>query len=147
MHNFVDMKKNITDYFYAFDSLQNVYEVASFLVDEWGLEYCYSDEFRGKDKLGRYVTRVKLFDDDETKNSFLAKQGLYCVELVQMFDELIEHCYLVSKNHKSSFADILCEATNYIKELHYPQFDYDTEECNRQFRSVMDDNEAWGNIE
>ncbi len=41
------MKKDITEYFYAFDSLQKVYEVASILVEDWGLEYYLRDEFRG----------------------------------------------------------------------------------------------------
>lgn len=141
------MKTNITNYFYAFDSLQKVYEVASIIVDDWGLEYYYGDEYRGKDKLGRYVSKVNLFDNAEEKTAFLAQKGLDCQELVEMFDDLIEHCYVVSKNHQYSFADILCEATDYIKEINKPQFEDDTEECNRQFRSMMDDNDAWGNID
>ena len=147
MSNFACMKKDITEYFYAFDSLQKVYEVASILVEDWGLEYDIRDEFRGVDKLGRYESMVNLFDSPEEKASFLANKGLDCMELVKMFDDLIEHCYVVSKNHKYSFADILCEATNYVEERNKPRYYDDTDECNHQFRSMMDDNDAWCNIE
>ena len=142
------MKKDITDYFYAFDSLQKLYAVASIIVDDWGLEYYYGDEYRGKDKLGRFVSRINLFENADEKVLFLAQRGLDCPELVKMFDDLIEHCYIVSKNHKYSFADILCEATNYSKEeANRIQFENDAEECNRQFRTMIDDNDAWGNID
>ena len=140
-------KKNIIEYFYAFDSLQEVYEVASILVEDWGLEYYVEDKYRGLDKLGRYVSMINLFDSPEEKASFLARKGLDCIELVKMFDDLIEHCYVVSKNYKYSFADILCEATEYVEASNGPCYYDDTEECNLQFRSMMDDNDAWGNIE
>ena len=101
----------------------------------------------GKDKLGRFVSRINLFENADEKALFLAQKGLECAELVKMFDDLIEHCYVVSKNYKYSFADILCEATNYsIEETNCIQFEDDTEECNRQFRQMMDDNDAWCNI-
>lgn len=139
--------KNITDYFYAFDSLQKVYEVASIIVEDWGLKYYYGDEYRGKDELGRYVSKVNLFDNPDGKESFLKQKGLDCKELIRMFDELIEHCYVVSKNHRYSFADILCEATEYTERENQPQYKDDAEECNQQFRSMMNDNDAWGNID
>lgn len=74
------------------------------------------------------MSKVNLFDNAEEKALFLAKKGLDCQELVEMFDDLIEHCYVVSKNNKISFADILCEATNYIEETNKTQFEDDTEE-------------------
>ena len=139
--------RNITDYFYAFDSLSIVYEVANILTDDWGIKYYYSDEFRGQDRKGRHVSRINLFEDN--KISFLSSVGLDCDELVNLFDELIEQCYVVAKNHKYSFADILCDATVHFEEKSTPNFmtgEEEANECNQQFDSMMNDNEAWSNI-
>lgn len=124
-----------------------MYEVASVLVEDWGLEYYVGNQYRGLDKLGRCVSMVNLFDTPEEKVSFLAKKGLDCIELVKMFDDLIERCYVVSKNYNYSFAGILYEATEYVEGCNSPSYYDDTEECNQQFGSMMDDNDAWGNIE
>lgn len=137
--------KYITDYFYNFDSMDAVYGVANILINDWGLEDYCGNEFRGKDLLGRYTSKMELFDGD--KVSFLASKGLDYKELVEYFDDMIKRCYVVCENNKRSFADVLCEATEYWRQQSKLIFDDDTEECNRQFRSMMDDNDAWGNIE
>lgn len=66
--------------------------------------------------------------------------------------EILTKCYKLYEERNMNFAYSLLN--NYIKVYHsFPtgeesQYEDDeVEECNRQFRSMMDDNDAWGNIE
>ncbi|MCM1032892.1 MAG: hypothetical protein NC405_03965 [Odoribacter sp.] len=138
--------RNVLDFFYTIGSMNQVYEFANLLVENWGMKFYVGDEFRGKDKKGRYTSRIELFKDID-KIAFLAKKGIGGSELVNAFDELVEQCYVICRENKLSFADVLCEATEYFSRTAEPTFDNDEEECNRQFRSMMDDNDAWGNID
>lgn len=137
--------RSIFDFFYTIGSISRVYEFANLLVEDWGLEFYFGDEFRGKDRKGRRVTRIDIFNEKD-KALFLSEKGLKDKELMAAFDDLVEQCIEISKDNKLSFADILCEATEYYQEKETPTFD-DAEECNRQFHSIMDDNDAWGNID
>ncbi len=138
--------RNIFDFFYTIGSMSRVYELANLLVEDWGMEFYLGDEYRGKDRKGRSVTRINIFNEKD-KVCFLSEKGLEDEELVAAFDDLIEQCVEICKDNKISFADILCAATEYYQRKETPTFDDDAEECNRQFRSMMDENDAWGNID
>jgi len=66
--------------------------------------------------------------------------------------EVLFKCYKFYEERNMNFAYTLLN--NYIEHYHsFPtgEENYydedDAEECNRQFRAMMDDNDAWGNID
>lgn len=138
--------RTILDFFYTIGSMNRVYEFANLLVEEWGMEFYFGDESRGKDKKGRYISRLDIFNDID-KKEFLKGKGIEDAELVAAFDDLVEQCYIICKDNNISFADLLCEATEFFHEKAASPIYDDAEECNQQFGKMMDENDAWGNLD
>ena len=69
----------------------------------------------------------------------------------EALSNLLRKCYKIYEERNMNFAYSLLN--NYIKQYHsFPieddcYVDDELEECNRQFDSMMNDNEAWGNID
>jgi Mg2+/Co2+ transporter CorB len=101
------------------------------------LEYV-EDTTAWEDELHKYNNRCQtqqliIYEADVIKKII---ETLYVIEPL-LGRSAIKMCFYNCRREKEDNAPI----------VHYMSGEEEARECNRQFRSMMDDNDAWGNID
>ena len=145
------MKTSLRDNVLNFriDCADEAWSFAQYLVDILGLYFYDEETYKVTNNLGMRVKRIPFFKDNE-RNNILFDLGLLENPYKQIFKEKVNRAiWICDELSHCSFADMLCSCTKAnesSKQISYISGDEEAEECNRQFRVIMNDFDAWGNI-
>lgn len=135
---------------FSLNSECEVLEFANYLVNDLGLSFYDSETYKITDFWGLRVKRIPFFKNDSRYN-ILYDLGLLEQPNLKILRKQIKRSVDICESFYAnrSFAEMLCSLTeekdNY--EPYQISSEEEAEECNREFYSMMDDFEAWGNIE
>ncbi len=135
---------------FKIDSADEAWEFAQYLVDMIGLSIYHEEIYKITNDLGMRVKRIPFFKDNERHN-ILFDLGLLEQPYKRILKDKIKRAiWICDEFAPCSFADMLCnytESNENSKHISYMSGDEEAEECNRQFNSMMNDFDAWGNID
>lgn len=135
---------------FKIDSADEAWEFAQYLVDMIGLSFYHEEIYKITNDLDIRVKRIPFFKNNERHN-ILFDLGLLEQPYKRILKDNIKRAIWVCDEFAPcSFADMLCnytESNENSKHISYMSGDEEAEECNRQFNSMMNDFDAWGNID
>lgn len=117
----------------------DAYNFIKLLFTEIGLNLEYSeDTTTWEEELRKYGNRcqtqqLSIYEADVRKK---------IIESLNIIEQLLGRSAI-----KMSFYNCRREKEDNAPRVRYMSVEEEVRECNRQFRSMMDDNDAWGNIE
>ncbi len=143
----ISLKEHILNF--KIDCPDEAWELAKFLVEMIGLNFYQTETYKITNDLGLRVKRIPFFKENERYNT-LFDLGLLNKPYKKALKDLIKRATLICDSYAPcSFADMLCNCTEASYRNNHVQFmsgEEEAEECNRQFNSMMNDFDAWGNI-
>lgn len=143
----ISLKEHILNF--KINCPDEAWEFTKFLVEMVGLNFYQTEVYRITNDLGLRVKRIPFFKENERYHALL-DLGLLNKPYKQILKDLIKRATLICDNYAPcSFADMLCNCTEASYRNNHISFmsgEEEAEECNRQFNSMMNDYDAWGNI-
>lgn len=135
---------------FKIDSTDEAWEFAQYLVDRIGLCFYHEETYTVRNDLGMKVMRIPFFKDIERHN-ILFDLGLLEKPYKQILKDKVNRAiWICDELAPCSFAKMLCnhtESNDNSNIISYMSGEEETEECNRQFNSMMNDFDAWSNID
>lgn len=141
----IDYIQNVT-----IDCADEAWNFAEFLVYNIGLNFYSEEIYKKTDFYGNRLKRIPFFRSNDRHNILFELNLLEPPIITVLKDKVNRATEVCDVCSHCSFAEMLCNSTaakENESQITNLSGEKEAEECNRQFRNMINDFDAWGNID